>query len=145
VHVDDRWHDATMTRYVLDPFAAIELARRAVAVPEEHQLVAPARLRSDTLAILYRAARLGQEPADEARRLLDRITTMRIRLLNDRVSRGTAWRIADRQGWDDTADAEYVAVTQLQADALVALDSGLAARVADLVPVAPFDVLVAAP
>jgi predicted nucleic acid-binding protein len=134
-----------MTRYVLGPLAAIELARRDAAIPDAHRLVAPARLRSDTLSLLYRSVRRNEESADEARRLLDRITTMRIRLLNDRVSRGTAWRIADRQGWDDTADAEYVAVTQLQADALVALENGLAARAAGLVPVAPFDALVAAP
>src|SRR4051794_12383340 len=88
-----------MTRYVLDPLAAIELARRDIVVADEHSLVAPARLRSDTLAILYRAVRRGERPADEGHRLLDRITTMRIRLLNDRVSRSTAWRIADRLGW----------------------------------------------
>jgi predicted nucleic acid-binding protein len=128
-----------MTRFVLDPLAAIELARRGAAVPDEHRLVAPARLRSDTLSLLYRAARRGEETATEARRLADRITTMRIRLLGDRVSRGTAWRIADRLGWDDTADAEYVAVTQLQADALIALDRELAARAGDLVRVVPLD------
>jgi hypothetical protein len=83
--------------------------------------------------------RLGEERADEGRRLLDRITTMRIRLLNDRVSRGTAWRLAERLGWEDTADAEYLAVTQLQADALIALDPDLAARIGDLVPLASLD------
>jgi predicted nucleic acid-binding protein len=128
-----------MTRYVLDPLAAIELARRDIVVGDEHSLVAPARLRSDTLAILYRAVRRGDEPVDEGRRLLDRITTMRIRLLNDRVSRSTAWRIADRLGWEDTADAEYLAVTQLQADAFVTLDADLAARAREVVPTAPLD------
>jgi predicted nucleic acid-binding protein len=132
-----------MTRFVLDPLAAIEVVRRQAAIPDEHQLVAPARLRSDTLAILYDAARRGAEPAQEARRLLDGITTMHIRLLNDRVSRGTAWRIAEQQGWEDTADAEYVAVTQLQADALVALDERFADHVRDLVQVVPFDALLA--
>jgi predicted nucleic acid-binding protein len=132
-----------MTRYVLDPFAAIELARRDAALPDRHQLVAPARLRSDTLAILYRAVRRGEETADEGRRLLDRITTMRIRLLNDRVSRGTAWRIAERLGWEDTAEAEYLAVTQLQADAFVTLDPDLAGRVGDLVPLASLDAVTA--
>lgn len=134
-----------MTRYVLDPSAAIELARGTADVPDAHQLVAPARLRSDTLAILYRAVRRGEVPAEEGRRLLDRITTMRIRLLNDRVSRGTAWRIAERLGWDDTAEAEYLAVTQLQADAFVTLDPGLAERVGDLVPLAPLDAVTTLP
>jgi predicted nucleic acid-binding protein len=128
-----------MTRFVLDPRAAIELARRAAEVPEQHKLVAPARLRSDTLALLYRAVRRGDESGQEGRRLLDRITTMPIRLLNDRVSRGTAWRIAERLGWEDTADAEYLAVTQLQADAFVTLDPDLAGRIGDLVPLAPLD------
>ncbi len=130
-----------MTRFVLDPLAAIEVVRSRAALPEEHRLVAPARLRSDTLGVLYRAYRGGEEQPDEARRLLDGITTMRIRLLNDRVSRGTAWRIADRLGWDDPADAEYLAVTQLQADALIALDPGLAERARDLVEVVALDAL----
>jgi predicted nucleic acid-binding protein len=132
-----------MTRYVLDPLAAIELARLGGDVPAEHRLVGPARLRSDTLRLLYQAVRSGEQSPEEGRRLLDRITTMPIRLLNDRVSRGTAWRIADRLGWDDTADAEYLAVTQLQADAFVTLDRELAARVGDLVPLAPLDAVTA--
>ena len=132
-----------MTRYVLDPLAAIELVRRHAPVPLEHQLVAPARLRSDTLGLLYRATRRGEEAPDEARRLLDGVTTMRIRLLNDRVSRGTAWRLADQLGWDDTADAEYLAVTQLQADAFVTLDPELAARVGHLVALASLDAVTA--
>jgi hypothetical protein len=130
-----------MTRFVLDPRAAIEVVRRGMTVPDGHRLVAPARLRSDTLSLLYRAVRRRDETPEEARRILDGITTMRIRLLNDRVSRGTAWRIADRLGWDDTADAEYVAVTQLQADAMVALDPDLAARAAALVRTAPLEAL----
>ena len=41
-----------------------------------------------------------------------------MRLLGDRVSRRTAWKIAQEQGWETTFDAEYLAVTKLQADAL---------------------------
>jgi predicted nucleic acid-binding protein len=133
-----------MSRYAVDPLAAIELARRETQVPDEHQLVAPGRLRSDTLSILFRSVRRGEVPVEEARRLLDRITTMRIRLLNDRVSRSTAWRIAERLGSEDTADAEYLAVAQLQADALVALDPTLAALAENIVPTAPIAVLGAA-
>ena len=40
-------------------------------------------------------------------------------------------------GWADTLDAEYVALTQLHADALITLDRQLARAVKDLVPVAP--------
>jgi len=43
-------------------------------------------------------------------------------LLGDRVSRRTAWRIALEHGWDTIGDAEYLAVTQLQADVLITID-----------------------
>jgi predicted nucleic acid-binding protein len=66
-----------------------------------------------------------------------------MRLLGDRVSRRTAWRIAREQGWDSTHDAEYLAVTKLQADALVTVDSALAGKANGLVPLASFDVLLA--
>ena len=57
-----------------------------------------------------------------------RLTTTTVRLLNDRVSRAIAWKVATELGWDDTVDAEYVAVTRLQADALVAGGDGLRRR-----------------
>ena len=62
---------------------------------------------------------------------------MTVRLLNDRVSRAIAWKVATELGWDDTVDAEYVAVTRLQADALVAGGAGLARRAEGVVPLAP--------
>ena len=49
-----------------------------------------------------------------------------MRLLADRVSRRTAWRIAREHGWDTLRDAEYLAMTKLQADALVTVDTALA-------------------
>ena len=66
---------------------------------------------------------------------------MRIRLLGDRLSRGTAWRIAEQLGWDDIVNAEYSAVAKLQADALVTDDDALAGEAAGIVPVAPFEAL----
>jgi hypothetical protein len=44
-------------------------------------------------------------------------------------------------GWPDTFDAEYVALTQLHADALITLDRHLADAVKDLVTVAPLQAL----
>ena len=44
-------------------------------------------------------------------------------------------------GWPDTFDAEYVALTQLHADALVTLDRHLAEAVKDLVTAAPIEAL----
>jgi predicted nucleic acid-binding protein len=127
-----------MTRFGIDAHTAVRLVREGLTV-SDHQLVAPSVLRSDAMSILYREVRAGTTSEPEARAMLDRLTTMRVRVLGDRVSRGTAWRIATQQGWDDTAQAEYIAVTQLQADALVALDSALATHAEGLVPLASFD------
>ena len=91
------------------------------------------------MSILFREVRDGTTTDADARALLDGLTTMTVRLLNDRVSRSTAWKIATEQGWDDTVDAEYVAVTRLQADALVAGGSELARRAEGVVPLATFE------
>jgi predicted nucleic acid-binding protein len=55
------------------------------------------------------------------------------------VLRRRAWEIADQLGWAETLDAEYVALTQLQADALVTLDGELVRRVEGIVPTASLD------
>ena len=125
-----------MTRFAIDPAAAIEIARGGVAVGAGHSLVAPSALRSQVLSILYRAVRAGELSLQDGRALLERVTELKIRLLGDRVSRGTAWRIAEELGWADTADAEYLAVTRLQADALIALDPRLARLADGVVPLA---------
>ena len=57
------------------------------------------------------------------------------------VAERVAWRIAEQLGRDDTLDAEYIALTQPQADALITLDDELASAVGDLVVVAPIDEL----
>ena len=132
-----------MTRFAIDAAAAVRLAREGIAVSDAHQLVAPNLLRSQALSLIYRAVRAGELEAHDARAALDRLTTMRIRLLGDRVSRATAYRLAEQLDWDDTVDAEYVAVAQLQADALVTLDAELARRVEGLVTVVPFEALLA--
>ena len=64
---------------------------------------------------------------------------LRVRLLGDRVLQNVAWTIADQLGWSATYAAEYVALTQLQADAFVTLDDQLARSVQDLVTVATID------
>lgn len=130
-----------MTRYVIDAAAAIELARTQAVVAPEHSLVAPSLLRSQVLSILYRAVRAGELSPQDGKALLDRVTEQKIRLLGDRVSRGTAWRIADELGWNDTPDAEYLAVARLQADALIALDPRLAELARGVVPLASLDAL----
>jgi predicted nucleic acid-binding protein len=132
-----------MTRYAIDVAVAIRLVSEASVVADEHRLVAPKSLQTQAMSHLYREVRAGRMDRDQAREILDGITTTRIRLLGDRVSRGTAWRIAEQLGWDDPAIAEYIAVAQLQADAFVTLDESLAHEVAKLVSVAPFQALLA--
>ena len=66
---------------------------------------------------------------------------MPIRLLGDAVLRRRAWEVADRLGWASTYDAEYVALTQLQADAFITLDAELARSVEGIVATATLDAL----
>ncbi|HSE10777.1 MAG TPA: hypothetical protein VLB29_19085 [Nocardioidaceae bacterium] len=126
-----------MTRYVITPDVAMRLASDQVAISDDHQLVAPTLLRSQLLSLLYQAVQRGELTQKEAEHRLDYVRGLRIRLLGDRVLQSVAWKVADRLGWSDTYDAEYVALTQLQADAIVTLDERLADAVKDLVTVAP--------
>jgi predicted nucleic acid-binding protein len=130
-----------VTRYVIGPDVALRLARDQAVIGEDHQLVAPTLLRSQLLSLLYQAVRRGELTKKDAERHLDYVRTLRIRLLGDRVLQSVAWKVADQLGWPDTYDAEYVALTQLQADALITLDARLARSVKGLVTVAPFDAL----
>lgn len=72
------------------------------------------------------------------------MTELKMRLLGDRMSRGAAWKIAREHSWPTLRDAEYLAVTRLQADALVTVDPGLAAKAIGIVPVAQLQSLLAA-
>ena len=130
-----------MTRYVILPDVAVRLAREEAVIRGEHQLLAPALLRSQVLSLLYQAVRRGEMTRKEAERQLEYVRALRIRLLGDRVLQNVAWKAAGLLGWADTLDAEYVALTQLHADALITLDRQLARAVKDLVPVAPIEAL----
>jgi len=132
-----------MTRFAIDAAAALRLVAAGFVVPDGQQLVAPNLLRSQAMGLLYRDVRAGTLDPARAERLLDGVTTLRVRLLGDRVSRAVAWRIATEQGWDDVAPAEYVAVARLQADVLVAADEDLARRARGLVDLAPVEDLLA--
>jgi predicted nucleic acid-binding protein len=128
-----------MTRYVIGPDVAMRLAEERATVAEAHRLVAPTLLRSQVLTSLYQAVRRDELTKAEAVARLDHIRALRLRLLGDRVLQSVAWKVADQLGWSDTFDAEYIALTQLQADALVTLDERLAAAASELVTVATFD------
>jgi indolepyruvate ferredoxin oxidoreductase alpha subunit len=66
---------------------------------------------------------------------------MKIRLLGDAVLRRRAWEVADEMGWPTTYDAEYVALTQLQADAFVTMNQKLARSIEGVVKTASIDAL----
>jgi predicted nucleic acid-binding protein len=130
-----------MTRYVVDAGAVLRLAREEVEVSAAHKLLAPTLLRSQTLSALHEAVQRGEIPADVARDRLARIRGMRIRLLGDAVLQRRAWELADQLGWSSTYAAEYVALTQLQADAFVTLDAELARSLKGIVATASIDAL----
>ena len=54
---------------------------------------------------------------------------------------GSEYRYQALPDWETLRDAEYMAITRLQADALVTVDPVLAARADGVVPVAPLEVL----
>ncbi len=130
-----------MARYVIDAPTLLHLVDNALTVYPNHQLVAPNSVRSEALQLLLRDVRRGGRTDRAALQVHDRITEVKMRLLGDRVSRATAWRIARQQDWDTLRDAEYLAVTRLQADALVTVDPYLAAKAENVVPVAHLQAL----
>lgn len=130
-----------MTRYVIGPEVANRLAQDQAVIGDGHQILAPTLLRSQLLSLLYQAVSRGELTKKEAEQRLDYVRQLRIRLLGDRVLQSVAWTVADQLGWSDTFRAEYVALTQLQADALITLDGQLADAVKELVSVAPIEAL----
>ena len=130
-----------MTKFVVDSSAVLHLAGEGIEAPDEHELLAPTLLRSQVLSALHEAVHRGEIDAEAARDQLARINRMPIRLLGDAVLRRRAWELADRLGWASTYDAEYLALTQLQADAFVTLDADLARSAEEVVAIASIDAL----
>lgn len=133
-----------MARYVIDAPTLLHLLDNELAVDPSHQLVAPNSIRSEAIQLLLRDVRRGVRTDRAALETHERVTELRMRLLGDRASRGTAWRIAREQDWATLRDAEYLAIVRLQADALVTVDPDLAARAKDIVPMAPLEALLTA-
>ncbi|MER7459326.1 hypothetical protein [Micromonospora sp. NPDC126480] len=132
-----------MARYVIDAPTLLHLVDGGLRVDPSHRLVAPNWIRSEALQLLLSEVRRGERTERAALAAHERITELKMRLLGDRVSRATAWRIACQQGWDTLRDAEYLAIARLQADALITVDAGLTAKATDIVPVAPLEALLA--
>lgn len=132
-----------MARYAIDAPTLLHLVTADAPLSAAHQLVAPNLIRSDAMALLLAAVRRGELSEAEAMARHERLTSVRMRVLHDRVSRRVAWQLAQEHGWDRFHDAEYLAVAKLQADAFVTIDADTAARAAAIVPVEPVDVLFA--
>lgn len=131
-----------MTTFVIDAPVAIQLAAGGATIPPQHSLAAPTLLRSQVLSLVYESVRRGEIGERSGRRVLDDVRRLRIRLLGDRVLQDHAWRIAAELNWPDTYRAEYIALTQLQADAMVTVDDKFAAAARAFVNTAsPADIL----
>jgi len=130
-----------VTRFVVDCETLLRIVAGEIEVAPEHKLVAPTLVRSQALSALYQAARRGELSAAEGRERVRRINSLKVRFLGDKVLQAQAWKVADRLGWDTTYDAEYVALTQLQADAFVTSDRALARALAGVVETATVDAL----
>lgn len=131
-----------MTIFVVDAPVAIDLATSGATIPAEHSLTAPTLLRSQVLALVYESVHRGDLDERAGRKILDGVRGLRIRLLGDRSLQDNAWRVAAKLNWSDTYRAEYIALTQLQADALATADAELAAAARGFVEtVVPADIL----
>jgi predicted nucleic acid-binding protein len=122
-----------LTRFVVDCETLLRIAAGEIEVAAGHQLVAPTLVRSQALSALYNAASSGEISRDEGLERVRRINSLKVRFLGDKVLQQNAWKVAEQLGWRTTYEAEYVALTMLQADAFVTSDAELAQAVSGLV------------
>ena len=130
-----------MTRYAIDAPTLLHIVTEELVINPEHQPSRPtrsARRHSRSCSGRCGGGELSEKDAGELR---TRLTELKIRVLGDRVSRATSFKIANEQGWETTFDAEYLAVARLQADAFVTVDEEMAKKAEGLVPLAPLSAL----
>ena len=132
-----------MARFVIDAPTLLHLVAERVPLAAGHQLVAPNVVRSQALVLLFDQVQAGRLTDADALQQHEEMTQLKIRLLGDRVSRRVAWQLAREHGFGSVTDAEYLAVTRLQADAYVTVDDDLRARAEGIVPVGTIDQLTA--
>lgn len=131
-----------MTTFVIDAQVAIDLVIGGATIPPEHSLTAPTLLRSQVLALVYESVRRGDIDERAGRKILHDIRGLQIRFLGDRSLEDNAWQLATKLNWPDVHQAQYIALTQLQADALVTADDDLASAARAFVTTAsPADIL----
>lgn len=124
-----------MAKYVVGVDVVLHLLREGIQPLPEHKLLAPTLIRSQVLDSLYKQVRTGELPMAEGKQLLVRFSEIKIRYLGDKVLRRRAWELAEQLGWESTDNAEYIALTQLQADAFVTMDEKLVERLEGVVVV----------
>ena len=130
-----------MTRFVVDRETLLGIGGGEIEVAAEHKLVAPTLVCSQGLSALYEAARRGEISAGQGIERVTPINSLKVRFLGDKVLQRRAWKVADELGWETMYDAEFVALTQLQADFFVTSDGELARAVSGLVETATIDAL----
>ena len=86
-----------MSRYVIDARTLLQLVDHHVLLNPDHGLVAPTRIRSEALQLLLDEVNQGVRDERDALTAHTRMTELTMRLLGDRMSRGTAWKIARAQ------------------------------------------------
>ena len=128
---------------MIDAPTLLHLVDAGLQVDPAHQLVAPNSVRSEALELLLGDVRAGKRTEASALEVHERMTAVKMRLLGDRVSRRAAWQLAREHGWSVLREAEYLAITRLQADALVTIDPDLASAARDVVMVAAISDLLA--
>ena len=127
-----------MARFVVDCGVALRIVEEDVTLSPDHSLLAPTLLRSQVLDVLFGRVQRGALAEQAGLDLNARFGKLKIRYLGDAVLRRRAWAIAARTGMASTFDAEYLALTQLQADALVSENPDLVANAAGVVAVKRF-------
>lgn len=128
---------------MIDCETLLRMAAGEIEVASTHRVLAPTLVRSQALATLYEAARKGEISAADGLERVSRLNaaSLKVRFLGDRALQLQAWRIAERLGFETTYEAEYIALTTLQADALVTSDPELARAVDGLIETATVDAL----
>ncbi len=128
-----------MARYVIDAPTLLYLVDAGLRIDPNHKLVAPNSIRSEALELLLQDVHAGRRTEKDALAAHERMTEVKMRLLGDRASRRAAWQLARSNGWNTIRNAEYLAITRLQADALVTVDPNLASAAGDSVTVGTVD------
>ncbi len=130
-----------MGKYVVDVGVVLQVLASNGDLSTDHELLAPTLLRSQVLNSLFMDVQAGSLSDEEGKRRLDRFARMKIRYLGDKVLRRRAWQVAEELSWESTDTAEYVALTQLQADAFITMDRTLARGLQGVVDIAPLSTI----